>query len=239
MHGLRFVNLCRKGGKARSFATDELERDLSWWLGKSVDANLILRTYSAILLLHGDIMPPPSGAKAKERNVWAELVDALPPVGHFHKAWSQLVERVDDGVEERWVLLPGFEERCITLYQDAQAKGLKLVAELIVFRRRYGIRECRCKGRCKVQQFMLAEGRAARTGRSRRLAARLMRELRNDPPSMHQSRCQCCTCRQAIPPIRFSAHQLLAKLLVPEGETAPRPPRRRPNRKRAPLRKAA
>jgi len=126
LHGLRFVNLCRKGGKARSFATDELERDLSWWLGKSVDANLILRTYSAIKLLHGDIMPPPSGAKAKERNVWAELVDALPPVGHFHKAWSQLVERVDDGTEERWVLLPGFEEKCTTLYQDAQAKGLKL-----------------------------------------------------------------------------------------------------------------
>jgi len=113
------------------------------------------------------------------------------------------------------------------------------VAELIVFRRRYGIRECRCTGRCKVQQFMLAEGRAARTGRSRRLAARLMRELRNDPPSMHQSRCQCAACRQAIPPIPFSAHQLLAKLLVPEGETAPRPPRTRPNRKRKPLLRAA
>jgi hypothetical protein len=112
-------------------------------------------------------------------------------------------------------------------------------AELTVFRRRYGIRECRCKGRCKVQQFMLAEGRAVRTGRSRRLAARLMRELRNDPPSMHQSRCQCAACRQAIPPIPFSAHQLLAKLLVPEGETRPRPPRIRPNRKRKPRRHAA
>jgi hypothetical protein len=126
LHGLRFINLCRKGGKARSFATGELERDLSWWLGKTVDANLILRTYAAINLLHGDIMPPPSTAKAKERNTWAELVDSLPPVGHFHKAWSQMVERVDDGTEERWVLLPGFEERCRTLYQEAQAKGLKL-----------------------------------------------------------------------------------------------------------------
>jgi hypothetical protein len=113
------------------------------------------------------------------------------------------------------------------------------VAELIVFRRRYGIRECRCTGRCKVRQFMLAEGRAARTGRSRRLAARLMRELRNDPPSMYQTRCQCAACRQAIPPIPFSAHQLLAKLLVPEGETAPRPPRTRPNRKREPRLRAA
>jgi hypothetical protein len=96
-----------------------------------------------------------------------------------------------------------------------------------------------CKGRCKVQQFMLAEGRAARTGRSRRLAARLMRELRNDPPSMHQSRCQCSACRQAIPAIPFTAHQLLAKLLVPDGETAPRPPRTRPNRKRRPQLRAA
>src|SRR5690349_24555889 len=52
LHGLRFINLCRKGGKARSFATGELERDLSWWLGKTVDANLILRTYAAINLLH-------------------------------------------------------------------------------------------------------------------------------------------------------------------------------------------
>src|SRR5688500_14467228 len=112
-------------------------------------------------------------------------------------------------------------------------------AELIVFRRRYGIREYRCTGRCKVQQLMLVEGGAARTGRSRRLAARLMRELRNDPPSMYQTRCQCAACRQAIPTIPFSAHQLLAKLLVPEGETAPRPPRSRPNRKRRPLSHAA
>jgi hypothetical protein len=126
LHGLRFINLCRKGGKARSFATGELERDLSWWLGKTVDANLILRTYAAINLLHGDIMPPRSSAPAAERNGWAERVDALPPVGHFHKAWSQLVERVDDGTEERWILLPGFEERCTTVYQDAQNKGLKL-----------------------------------------------------------------------------------------------------------------
>jgi hypothetical protein len=129
LHGLRFINLCRKGGKARAFATGELERDLSWWLGKNVDANLILRTYAAINLLHGDIMPPPSGAKAAERNAWAEMVDRLPPVGHFHKAWSQLVERVDDGTEERWVLLPGFEERCMALYQDVQSKGIKLEDE--------------------------------------------------------------------------------------------------------------
>jgi hypothetical protein len=93
---------------------------------RTVDCNLILRSHAAIQLLHGDIMPPPSSAKAKDRNAWAELVDALPPVGHFHKAWSQLVERVDDGTEERWVLLPGFEEKCKTLYDDAQAKGLKL-----------------------------------------------------------------------------------------------------------------
>src|SRR5215813_5655516 len=98
MHGLRFINLCRKGGKARSFATGELERDLSWWLGRAVDANLILRTYAAINLLHGDITPPRSGSA--DRNTWAERVDALPPVGHFHKAWSQMVERVDDGIEE-------------------------------------------------------------------------------------------------------------------------------------------
>jgi hypothetical protein len=113
------------------------------------------------------------------------------------------------------------------------------VAELIVFRRRYGIRECRCTGRCKVQQFMLAEGRAARTGHSRRLAARLMHELRNDPPSMYQSRCQCAASRQVVPPVPFSVHQLLAALLVPEGETAPRPPRTRPNRRHVGQRKAA
>src|SRR5207302_1083071 len=41
-------------------------------------------------------------------------------------AWSQLVERVDDGIEERWVLLPGFEERCTTLYQTVLSKGIKL-----------------------------------------------------------------------------------------------------------------
>src|SRR5436190_9423156 len=129
LHGLRFINLCRKGGKARAFATGELERDLSWWLGKNVDANLILRTYAAINLLHGDITPPKSSAPAAERNAWADLVDSLPPVGHFHKAWSQLVERVDDGTEERWVLLPAFEDRCTTLYQNVQSKGIKLEDE--------------------------------------------------------------------------------------------------------------
>lgn len=105
-------------------------------------------------------------------------------------------------------------------------------ADLVAFRRLYGICECRYKGRCKVQQFMLRATSAEKLGRSRRLAARLLREVRNDPPSMFQSRCQCAACRQAIPPIPFSAHQLLAKLLVPEGETAPRPPRTRPNRNR-------
>jgi hypothetical protein len=106
------------------------------------------------------------------------------------------------------------------------------VAELTVFRRLYGIRECRCKGRCKVQQFMLSATSSLKLGRSRRLAARLLREVRNDPPSMFQSRCKCAACRQAIPPIPFAAHQLLARCLVPEGQTAPRPPRTRPNRKR-------
>jgi hypothetical protein len=108
------------------------------------------------------------------------------------------------------------------------------VAELIAFRRLYGIRECRCKGRCKVEQF--GELRATRTcvaeGRSRRLAARLLREVRNNPTSMYQTRCQCAACRQSIPPIPFAAHQLLAERLLPEGETAPHRPRSRPNRRR-------
>ena len=103
------------------------------------------------------------------------------------------------------------------------------VAELTVFRRMYGIQECGCTGRCQIQQFMLRTTAAMKLGKSRRLAARLAREVRNDPFSMYQSRCQCGACRQAVP---FAVHQLLAKLLVPEGETAPRPPRTRPNRRR-------
>jgi len=107
-------------------------------------------------------------------------------------------------------------------------------AELIVFRRLYGIRECCCKGRCKVHQF--GELRATRLcvaeGRSRRLAARLLREVRDNPTSMYQTRCQCAASRQTVPAIPFSAHKLLAKLLVPEGETVPHRPRTRPNRNR-------
>ena len=107
-------------------------------------------------------------------------------------------------------------------------------AELTMFRRFYGIRECTCKGRCRIQQ--LGELRAARfqvaaEADSRRLARRELRDLRGDPSSMHQTRCRCAACRQVIPPIPFSAHQLLAMLLVPKGETAPRPPRTRPNRR--------
>ena len=64
------------------------------------------------------------------------------------------------------------------------------VAELTEFRRLYGIRECGCKGRCKVQQFMLRTTSAVKLGKSRRLAARLAREVRNDPFSMFQTRCR-------------------------------------------------
>jgi hypothetical protein len=124
MHGLKFINLCRKAGRARSFATSELERELSWWLGKSVDANLVLRTYAAINLLHGDIQPPAKGAEGRKE--WAELVDALPPLGHYAKAYSQLVERVDNGTEDVFVLLPGFEEKAKALYTNCASTGLKL-----------------------------------------------------------------------------------------------------------------
>ncbi len=109
-------------------------------------------------------------------------------------------------------------------------------AVLIAFRRRYGIRECHCKSRCRIQQ--LGELRAARclvAGKadSRRHARRKLFDLRGDPTSMYQTRCQCAACRQPIPPIPFSAHQLLAKLLkATEGERGPNQPRMRPNRRR-------
>jgi hypothetical protein len=107
-------------------------------------------------------------------------------------------------------------------------------AELIAFRQRYGIRECHRRGRCKIRQY-LHDGTKllVAVGASRRLALRQLAALRDDcPSSMFQSRCACEASRQGVPPIPFSAHQLLAKLLVPEGETAPRPPRTRPNRNR-------
>ena len=128
MHGLRFVNLTRRAGKGRVFAVNELERDLSWWLGKSVDANLLLRTHAAILELHGDMTPPASKADKAIKQAWNALVDTLPPVGHFHKEWAKLVDRSAESewADERWTLLPGFEDRCKALYADAQAKGLKL-----------------------------------------------------------------------------------------------------------------
>lgn len=87
-------------------------------------------------------------------------------------------------------------------------------AELIAFRRRYGIRECRMKGRCKI---------------------RFLRTIWDvgDNGSSSQTRCQCSAARQASPPIPFAAHQLLAKRLkVPAGEHGPNKPRRAPNRSR-------
>src|SRR5262245_41628318 len=65
-------------------------------------------------------------------------------------------------------------------------------------------------GPCKVQHFMLRATSASKLGQSRRLAARLASEVRNNPPSMYQSRCQCAACRQPIPPVPFAVHQLLA-----------------------------
>src|SRR5262245_55189058 len=46
---------------------------------------------------------------------------------------------------------------------------------------------------------MLRTSSALKLGKSRRLAARLAREVRNNPQSMYQSRCQCGVCRQPIP----------------------------------------
>jgi hypothetical protein len=115
-------------------------------------------------------------------------------------------------------------------------------AELIVFRKRYGIRECRRKGACAIRQHSIAARQqqvAAEALASRRLARQRLNELSTLPSSMHQSRCRCAASRQAVPSVPFSVHQLLAALLVPEGETAPHWPRSRPNRKRTPLRKAA
>jgi hypothetical protein len=115
-------------------------------------------------------------------------------------------------------------------------------AELTVFRKRYGIRECCRKGACAIRQYSLWATKRqviAEMSASRRSARQRLRELRSLPSSMHQSRCQCAASRQTVPPIPFSVHQLLAALLVPEGETAPHRPRTRPNRERTPLRKAA
>jgi hypothetical protein len=95
------------------------------------------------------------------------------------------------------------------------------MAELIEFRRRYGIGECRCKGRCRIHQFLLDATRPLAAGLSGRAAARVLRQARALPQSMFQTRCQCEASRQPAPPIPFSAHQLLAELLLPEGEQPP------------------
>jgi len=115
-------------------------------------------------------------------------------------------------------------------------------AELTVFRKRYGIRECCRKGECAIRQHSIAARQQqvmAEALASRRSIRQRLRELSMLPSSMHQTRCQCAASRQSAPPVPFSVHQLLAALLVPEGETAPHRPRSRRNRKRTPLRKAA
>jgi hypothetical protein len=66
-------------------------------------------------------------------------------------------------------------------------------AELIVFRRRYGIRECRCKGLCAIRQDherRTARLEVAQAAKSRRQAGQRRRELRGEPTSMHQSPCR-------------------------------------------------
>lgn len=132
MHSVRFVNLSKKVGRARSAAITDIERELTWWVNlKEFDANLFIRTYAAIRELHGDITPPGSDAKGPEKKAWAELVDSLPPVGHFHKAYAQLVERTEVGGEEVWTLLVGFEDRAKGMYAAMQSSGAKLKDEVV------------------------------------------------------------------------------------------------------------
>ena len=83
-------------------------------------------------------------------------------------------------------------------------------ADLAAFRKRYGIQECRSKGQCAIRSTFHA-------------TKAQHRELRNCHllTSMYQTRCKCEASQQHIPPIPFTAHQVLAQRLVPEGEKRP------------------
>jgi hypothetical protein len=115
------------------------------------------------------------------------------------------------------------------------------VAELTAFRRMYGIRECRCKGRCKWSSSAnfappgpvwprgdLAGWPLGCSARCATTRPACTRHAASVPHAGRQSR-------------QFhSGHiNFLAALLIPEGETAPHKPRATPNHKRQPRQNAA
>jgi len=106
-HAHAYVILRLKLRGTRKQAVRSLDGRLSEVAATDVDVNELIRTYQAHSLLHAEIGDKVEVAYGTVRDVW-----------------SLLVERSNkDTVEESWVLLPGFEERCVALYREGAEAG--------------------------------------------------------------------------------------------------------------------
>jgi len=106
-------------GDARKAAVDTVKGDLSRYASSPVDVNRLVLTYHAYRLLAEE--PGLATQPAKGKPAPADAVS----YGHYRDAYARLVERTDkDTATERYILLPGFEEQCKSLYADSTANGL-------------------------------------------------------------------------------------------------------------------
>jgi hypothetical protein len=108
------LSLRLKAGDKRDAALQAIEGRLAEQSSTVVKADRLIACWHSFRLLHG--------AKVDDKG---KLSDAPPfCYGHFDKAWSQLVQRVNKGkADEHWTLLPGLEAECLQAYKSALDNG--------------------------------------------------------------------------------------------------------------------
>jgi hypothetical protein len=103
-------------GDQRAAAVQALEGAFAPWSSTAVDVSRLVRTWEAFRLL------------ALEQGLCGEGRKQGPadgiPYGHFRDAWSRLVERRTGTGDESYVLLPGREAECLTLFRESVQAGL-------------------------------------------------------------------------------------------------------------------
>jgi hypothetical protein len=108
------LSLRLKAGDKRDAALQAIEGRLAEQSSSVVKADRLIACWHSFRLLHG--------ATVDDKG---KLSDAPPfCYGHFDKAWSQRVQRVNKGkADEHWNLLPGLEAECMQAYKSALDNG--------------------------------------------------------------------------------------------------------------------
>lgn len=154
-------------GDQRAAAVQALEGAFAPWSSAAVDVNRLVRVWEAFRLLAVEQGLAGEGRKQGP-------ADAVP-YGHWRDAWARLVERQGEGTrQETYILLPGLEEECRTLFREAVQGNLSREAcadKVAALVREHAARQAEA-------ERQRAEEAAAKARAEQEAAARAADELR-------------------------------------------------------------